>query len=179
MGQAWSKYVVSYWNPSKYERTKVLELMERPVNVLLVGLPGAGKSSLVTALFHSLNGFEAKEVAPAGLDLNGYGHTRYLKSYPCKTNNTPTDKRLDQRVTRIFDMWGLNTMEKVNAELQKILEGGIREGVVFNNVQDGTHEYAANDMNKIDRVIFVHSCQEYVPHEIAKSVFDICHQRGM
>ena len=148
----------------------------RRTNVLLVGRPGAGKSSLVTSLRHCLMGSPVEEVAPAGVMQNNASYTLRLRKYKSISHLMNLD--LSENSPDLLDMPGLPDVnnDRIRAILQCVLQGNVPEGKGFEIVQeeDILNQYQVNPENIIDRVIFVHSCRERIPQNLIDALFSVC-----
>ena len=153
----------------------------RKINVLVVGKPGAGKSTFITSLRHSVLSYTSQH----SREFNIQPHTKKLERYSLITEEE--DRELSSCSPVFFDMPGLpdENNGSISALLRNVLTGRLPVGYEMLDYRYRVRKEAAErgsflsiDSNRIDRVVFVHSCTTAVPDELINAVSDICRQLG-
>ena len=161
MGNIWSYFILKESRLRETILEKLRRVNRRRENVLVVGRPGAGKSTFVSTSRYCVLGTTVGEVASAGTMVNGSSYTVHLRKYPLITAEMNHD--LSLTTPMVFDMPGLpdSDDDTVRAILLGVLEGRVPDGqnITFNNSvqEDVWNEYRPRVENMIDRVVFVHS----------------------
>ena len=162
---------------SHQQRTlRMLRGLSRPLNVLVIGLPGCGKSTFITNADFAVTN-EYKEVASAGMLESGLSFTVNLRKHIIKSSTHQIHHPLI-----ILDVPGLVNRDQ-GGLIRCLLEGRIPLG--NNLIQDGAfYEHLKRvypdvcDENIIDRVLFIHSANAAIPENICNGTVDEAQRKG-
>ena len=168
----------------------------QPLNIVIIGPPGCGKSSLLNTIFASFSDEKWKELAEHG-DSGELGRqtSRFLISYDKEKYYSRTvDNREDDILMPTFiDMNGFeDSNDEYNKELLKIVFYGLLEEFEkFGDVTKCYKEYGLNGLRntygqrkeyrRIDRIIFVSSGDPTapIPTSLMECVYEVAHgKRG-
>ena len=184
------------WNGE--EKKKLVDMLSRSKtrssNVLLVGKPGAGKSSFCTSMECALTETPSQEVGSAGRFDIGGSVTFRLRRFKLFENPGGlavfgrSISSLRGKMPVFYDMPGMQDFgdKRFAAILQCIILGRIQpnENILMipemtpSDIMDQFPENSDSGCHKIDRVVFVHSAAEYVPVNLVETVVSICREHG-
>ena len=158
---------------SHQQRTlRMLRGLSRPLNVLVMGPPGCGKSTFITNADFAVTN-EYKEVASAGMLDSGDSFTVNLRKHIIKRQRHPLN---------ILDVAGLANREQ-RGLIRCLLEGRIplgnnliQDGASYENLQRVYPDVC--DENIIDRVLLIHSASEEIPEHICNGTVDEARGKG-
>ena len=164
-------------NDSKYlKNSKVIEIqfikylrsLERDLNIIVVGSPGVGKSTLITNIKYAITE-EYKEVASCGKYQDGKSYTMYPVRY-CLTQSV-------KRKSDIYLIDSPGLQNRTHTEHMDDLFSGfidVKEGIRGKTIS--LKEQMKGE--SVDRVIFVHSAREAAPEHLCKSVVRTAREYG-
>ena len=197
MGNKWGKlqlectsYAALAAEEGKAVYNSFMESGKQRLNILVVGLPGVGKSTFISSLQSCLTGDHGSEVGISGKLEMGDSFTFRLKRYPFSDAKFGKllGGKVEVRAPVVFDMPGLPNVddERLHAILTCILKGRVpvNASVLIDAGMNRTEieeRYTGNEdsaKNRIDRVFFIHSCQVERPDNILKLVKEVCQQAG-
>ena len=191
MGGTWSSW-------ANEEKAKLVDILgrsgTRSNNVLLVGKPGAGKSTLCTSMECAMTETPSQEVGSAGQFSTGGSFTFRLRRYKLFKNPgglTVCGKSISSlsgKMPVFYDMPGMQNVddERITAIFRSIILGRVQPnepilvsaGMTARDVMDQFPENSDSGCHMIDRVVFVHSAAEPVPDNLIKCVVSICQENG-
>ena len=202
MGTTVGKMVseMSSWSSwAEEEKKKLVDILGRPGtrsnNVLLVGKPGAGKSSFCTSMECALTETPSQEVGSAGQFNSGASFTLHLRRHKLFKDQEDLKVCGFVRISSIidkmpvfYDMPGMQNKneEGIAAILRCIILGRVQpnEDIVMSaslTAREVMNKFPQNSESRghmIDRVVFVHSAAEPVPENLIKCVVSICKEYG-
>ena len=154
----------------------MLEELSRPLNILVIGLPGSGKSTFISNTEFAITD-DYKEVAAAGVINSGDSFTIHYRKHTITKH-----AKLANRPVHLLDFPGLVNKEQ-DGLIRCLLEGRIPIGKQV--IQDGaSYEHLQKaypnirDDNVIDRVAFIHPATVELPDHICSAIMDETRQKG-
>ena len=191
MGASWSDWA----NEEKVKLVNILgRSSTRSTNVLLVGKPGAGKSSLCTSMECALTETPSQEVGSAGRFITGGSFTFSLRRFKLFENAEELKvcgKRisdLNGKMSVFYDMPGMQNVddERITAIFRCIILGRVQPnepilvsaGMTARDIMDQFPENSDSGCHMIDRVVFVQSAAEPLPDNLIGCVLSICQENG-
>ena len=162
---------------SHQQRTlRMLRDLSRPLNILVMGLPGCGKSTFITNVDFAVTN-EYKEVASAGMFDCGRNVTLKLQKHFIKKQTHQIHHPLI-----IYDVPGLRNHQH-DGLIRCLLEGRIplgdnpnQDSASYENLLRAYPKVHAE--NIIDRVLFIHSAKGDIPEHLCNSTVDAARRKG-
>ena len=147
---------------------KNLRSLERDVNIIVIGSPGVGKSTLITNM-HFATTEQYKKVASCGKYEDGKSFTKYPMRY-CLTKSVESKSNV-----YLIDCPGLQ-----NRAFTKYMDDLFSGSINVREKKRGKEISLKEQMEgkSVDWVIFVHSAREVAPEHLCRSVLMTAREYG-